>query len=202
MTLFHNKYRIESSRLNSWDYTTAAAYFITICTCKRLHCFGEIENGKLIYTPVGAIADVLWYEIKNHFPNVELDKFVVMPNHIHGILILLNGGNSNNTDAADRRDVVETLHATSLPSPPTTSIPSPQSPSTMATISPKPHSVSAIIRSYKSAVTKHARRLGFEFGWQPRFHDHIIRDQKSFERIRNYIINNPVNWNADKFNLR
>jgi putative transposase len=88
MTLFHNKYRIESFRLNTWDYTTAATYFITICTNKRLHYFGEIENGKLIYTPVGAIADVLWHEIKIHVPNVELDKFIVMPNHIHGILIL------------------------------------------------------------------------------------------------------------------
>ena len=156
MTLFHNKYRIESSRLNSWDYTTAAAYFITICTSKRLHYFGEIENGKLNYTPIGAIADVFWYEIKNHVSHVELDTFVVMPNHIHGILILLNGGNANNMDVADRRDVVETLHATSLPSS--------QLMSTMSTISPNPRSVSAIIRSYKSAVTKHAHRLGFEFG--------------------------------------
>jgi putative transposase len=198
MTLFHNKYRIESSRLNSWDYTTAAPYFITICTSKRLHYFGKIEDGKLIYTPVGAITDILWHEIKNHVPNIELDKFVVMPNHVHGILILGN--------IVDRVDVVETLHATSLPSsqpiPSQSTSPLSTTPPTMATISPKPHSVSAIIRSYKSAVTKHAHRLGFEFEWQSRFHDHIIRDQQSFERIQDYIINNPVKWDADKLYTR
>lgn len=187
MTLFRNKYRVESSRLKNWDYSNAGAYFITICTNNRDHYFGEIQNGKMQYTPVGVIADVLWHEIKNHTHNVELDAFVVMPNHIHGIIILGN----DNDDADGGRSVdtlhapVETLHATSL---------------RMSAISPKRGSVSAIIRSYKSAVTKHAHRLGFEFSWQPRYYDHIIRDEKSFERIQQYIVNNRINWNADKFN--
>jgi hypothetical protein len=69
----------------------------------------------------------------------------------------------------------------------------------MSNISPKSNSISTIVRSYKSAVTKHAHRLGFDFAWQTRFHDHIIRNGESFEKISNYIINNPVNWQEDKF---
>jgi len=69
----------------------------------------------------------------------------------------------------------------------------------MSGISPKPDSISTIIRSYKSAVTKHARRLGYEFMWQTRFHDHIIRNEESFQQISEYIKNNPQNWKNDKF---
>lgn len=69
----------------------------------------------------------------------------------------------------------------------------------MASISPKSNSVSTIIRSYKSAVTKNAHRLGFDFEWQPRFYDHIIRDNQSFQTIQTYIIENPLKWFDDKF---
>ena len=203
---------------------------------------------------------------------VELDEYIVMPNHIHGIVIIhsdnVGTGNDKNNDlfgikngSVENNDVqgvadvgsgghdvgsgghdvgsgvvvvVETLHATSLRSQQSTSPPSTSPPSTlqqstssppstsspqstqstttppavpqqtgknqiMADISPKPGSLSVIVRSYKSAVTKHAHRLGFQFAWQPRFHDHIIRNQDEFERIRQYIINNPKNWNNDKF---
>ena len=183
---FHNKYRIPSARLQNWDYRWAGAYFITICTQNREHYFGEIENGEMQLSPIGAIADVLWHEIKNHTQNIELGAFVVMPNHIHGILIL--NGNVGNDDN------VETLHATSLQST--------QQSTTdefMASISPKSDSVSTIIRSYKSAVTKHTHRLGFDFAWQTRFHDHIIRDNISFENIQTYINKNPIKWVDDKF---
>lgn len=190
MDKFQNKYRIASARLQHWDYRWAGAYFITICTAKRIHYFGEIENRKMVLSNVGVIADVLWHEIKNHAKNVELGEFVVMPNHIHGVLILT--GNNDNDNVNDN---VGTLHATSLPSiqPPN------HKNEQMADISPKSGSVSTIIRSYKSAVTKHAHRLGFEFQWQTRFHDHIIRNDESFQKISNYIINNPVNWQGDKF---
>lgn len=179
---FQNKYRIPSARLPNWDYSWPGIYFITICTHNRIHYFGEIENGNMIYSPVGAIANVLWHEIKNHTKNVELGEFVVMPNHIHGILILND---------------VETLHATSLP--PETLPPHTTKNEQMAKISPKPNSISTIVRSYKSAVTKHANRLGLDFIWQTRFHDHIIRDVVSYENISNYITNNPLNWRDDKF---
>ncbi|MBE7411917.1 MAG: hypothetical protein L6Q54_02835 [Leptospiraceae bacterium] len=172
MDKFQNKYRIPSARLQHWDYRWAGAYFITICTQHRIHYFGDIENGKMILSNVGVLADVFWYEIKNHAQNVELGAFVVMPNHVHGVLILT--GND-----------VETGHALS--------------PRQQRFQNIGKNSVSSIIGSYKSAVTKHAHRLGFEFEWQTRFRDHIIRDGASFQKISNYIINNPVNWQEVKF---
>lgn len=186
MDKFQNKYRIPSARLQHWDYRWAGAYFITICTKDRIHYFGKIENGNMILSNIGVIADVFWYEIKNHAQNVELGEFVVMPNHIHGILILTGNDDNNN---------VETLHATSLQPIQQPNHKNEQ----MADISPKSGSTSTIIRSYKSAVTKHAHRLGFEFAWQTRFHDHIIRNDESFQTISNYIIHNPANWQEDKF---
>ncbi len=218
---FKNRYRIPSARLQNWDYRWAGAYFITICTQNRVHYFGEIENGKMQLSPVGIIADILWYEMKNHATYIELDAFVVMPNHVHGILIL-NGDDRDDRDDGDNRDgqdgrgerdgqderderggAVETGHALSLRLPPQ---PPPQKPE--KTIGQKrfqnigKNSVSSIIGSYKSAVTKHAHRLGFDFKWQPRFYDHIIRDRNSFERIQSYIIDNPDKWEGDKFNNR
>jgi putative transposase len=184
MEKFKNKYRIPSARASWWNYGWAGAYFITICTQNREHFFGEIKNGKMILSNCGVLADVFWHEILHHAQNVELGAFVVMPNHIHGILIL-----TENAENIHNNNNVETLHATSLP----------QKNEFMAEISPKSNTVSTIIRSYKSAVTKHANRLGFTNGWQSRFHDHIIRNDAEYQRINDYIENNPLNWDKDKF---
>ena len=162
---FKNKYRIPSARLKSWDYRWCASYFITICTQERRHYFGEIADGKMELSHIGILADVFWYEIINHTNNIILGEYVVMPNHVHGILNIVESNNY-----LDHEE--KTLHATSL-----------QHDEKMASISPKSDSVSAIVRSYKSAITKHAHRLGYEFAWQSRFHDHIIRNEKSFNQI-------------------
>ena len=90
-TYFQNKFRNETIRLQNWDYRWAGSYFITICTKNREHFFGEIINGKMNLSNIGVLADIFWYEIKNHAKNIKLDVFVVMPNHIHAILTL-NGG--------------------------------------------------------------------------------------------------------------
>ncbi len=92
---FQNKYRTSSIRLQNWDYGHAAAYFVTICTQNREYCFGEIVNGKMKLSGIGIIADILWYEIKNHTHNIKLGEFVVMPNHVHGIVILHSNDNDN-----------------------------------------------------------------------------------------------------------
>jgi REP element-mobilizing transposase RayT len=199
---FLNKYRIPSARLKHWDYRWGGAYLITICTKDRRPYFGKIEDGKMILSNLGVLADVCWHEIKNHHRNVELGEFVVMPNHIHGILILDdhpntgendhanvngngggNGGDGNGNDHAN----VETGHALSL-----------QVPQRRFQNIGK-NSISAMVGGYKAAVTKHANRLGLEFAWQTRFHDHIIRNAQAFETISLYIINNPMNWEKDKF---
>ncbi|MDO4704111.1 transposase [Tannerella sp.] len=185
---FQNKYRIPSTRLQNWDYRWNAAYFVTICTHNRECFLGEVVNGKMKLSGIGIIADILWHEIKNHAPNIELGEFVVMPNHVHGILILNNNdGNADNND-----NNVETTHALSLQSQ-------------QQTIGQKrfqnqgKNTLSSIIGSYKSAISKHAHRLGFDFAWQSRFYDHIIRDEQSYQNISEYIINNPLKWNDDKF---
>jgi putative transposase len=98
MDRFKNKYRIPSARAQWWDYGWNGAYFITICTRNRAHFFGEINNGHTVLSHLGVIADILWHEIPNHNPFVDLGDFVVMPNHMHGILILdkPDGGNDKN----------------------------------------------------------------------------------------------------------
>jgi len=197
---FQNKYRTESLRLQNWDYRWSSAYFLTICTQNKEHYFGKINNGKMQLSNIGILADVFWYEIKNHAKNVKLDSFVVMPNHIHGILILNDNnvndidGNINGCDGGrDKACLVSTM-----------TIPL-QSSQQKQNIGQKrfqnqgKNSVSSIIGSYKSAVTKHANRLGFDFKWQSGFYDHIIRNDKSYKKISNYIINNQKNWKDDKF---
>jgi putative transposase len=193
MNKYQNKYRIPSARLQNWDYRWVGAYFITICTQNREHYFGEIANGKMQLSQVGVIADILWHQITQHTQNVRLGAFVVMPNHIHGILIINeNGGDGDNGGNV----AVETGHALSLPT---------ESPVQPKTIGQQrfqnigKNSIPSIVGSYKSAVTKHAHRLDFEFQWQTRFYDHIIRNDKSFQTISDYITNNPVNWPVDKF---
>ncbi len=192
---YKNKYRIKSARMPNWDYGSNGLYFITICTQNRECYFGDVIDDKIQLNEIGKLAYKYWNEIPQHFPFVKLGEFVVMPNHIHGILII---------DKLD--DVsVETLHCNVSTTTNATSQPINATPQIntknqkMANISPKPGSVSTIVRSYKSVVTKNARKIHADFGWQTRFHDHIIRNDKSFHNISNYIINNPKKWNNDKF---
>lgn len=188
---FQNKYRISSARLKNWDYGNNGAYFITICTRKREHFFGEIvsvgNENEMKFNEIGKLANKFWAEIPKHFPFVELGNHQVMPNHVHGILII------------DKKyvvtDNVETLQCNVS----TENVMGTDKNEQMAKISPNSGTISTIIRSYKSVVTKNAHFIHADFGWQSRFHDHIIRDSESFERIQNYIENNPANWKEDKF---
>lgn len=198
MDKFQNSYRNSSSRLKNWDYRWNAAYFITICTQAGVHYFGKIKDDKMKFSEIGIIASILWYEIKNHSKDIDLGEFVIMPNHVHGILILNKNESFENRNFADDTNV-GTLHATSL-QPPQTNENSTVKNEFMSKISPKSGSVSTIIRSYKSAVSKYCHRLGFNSGWQSRFYEHIIRDEKSYDTISKYIQNNPSNWMKDKFN--
>jgi len=97
-----NKYRSQSLRLQHWDYADNAAYFITVCTQNKACYFGAVVEGVMALSPLGVLADVLWYEINNHTDYVELAGFVVMPNHIHGIIII------NNPDCVETRHALST----------------------------------------------------------------------------------------------
>jgi putative transposase len=180
---FNDKYRIKSARLADYDYRNEGLYFVTICTKNRAHFFGTCENGIILLNDLGKMAEDFWLEIPIHFPNVSLDEFVIMPNHIHGIVCI-------NEKNEIERSSVETYNYTSLQMPKN---------SHFQNLSAPAKSLSTIIRAFKTVVTTESRKINPNFAWQPRFHDSIIRDVQSFENIKKYIINNPKNWKNDEY---
>lgn len=171
MGLYKDKYRTNSNRLADWDYSSAGYYFVTICTQNRACHFGNIVQSSMNLSPIGEIAYKYWEDIPKHFDDVSIDQFIIMPNHIHGIIII-------------SEPTVETRHAVSLQK--------------QTFGNPIPNSLPTIIRSYKSAVTKWCNENDHTFLWQRNYHEHIIRNEKELDRIRGYIINNPANWNEDE----
>ena len=206
MDKYKNKYRIPSARAPFWDYGWNAAYFVTICTQNREHYFGEITTRRdaihRVSTPqmqlseIGQIAHDCWLAIPEHFPFATLGNHIVMPNHVHGIVVIdkPDGGRNDDTpvDAT-----IETRLIASLSGQPTGI----QQPGGFAgNKNPMLHdNLSKIIRWYKGRTSYESHKINPDFAWQPRFHDHIIRDEKSFHRISDYIINNLMNWREDKF---
>jgi REP element-mobilizing transposase RayT len=191
---FQNKYRIPSARLQTWDYANNGAYFITICTQNREHFFGNIKNGIMQLSEIGKFAAQFWYEIPNHFPMVELGNFVVMPNHIHGILIM-NHPVETRLIASDNNDDNNNNNQTRL-------IASLQGKNGGFSGDKNPmigNSISKIIRWYKGRCSFECRKINPNFGWQSRFHDHIIRNSRSFDNIQDYIEQNPLKWDEDRF---
>ena len=146
-------------------------YFVTVNTKNHISHFGEVTNEEMVLNTLGDTAKTFWEQIPIHYKNVELDYFVIMPNHIHGIIIL-----------NERRDVACNV-----------------STNEMGKISPKRNSLSVVIRGFKSALTKYAHENGIiNFCWQPRFYDRIIRNEKELFEIRKYIEENPVRWEFEK----
>ncbi len=183
---FKNKYRIPSTRFQTWDYGSNAAYFATICTKNRVHYFGEIVNMEMQLSDIGEMAQTYWEEIPKHFSFVELDEFVVMPNHVHGIVIINksgvneNGGDDVKGNGGDFCGKPKTFGQLRFQNQ-------------------GKNTISSIVGSFKSIVTKNAHLIPAIFAWQPLFHDHIIRDADSFTGIQNYIFDNPKKWKEDKF---
>lgn len=235
MKKYHNKYRIPSARLQSWDYGNNGAYYITICTKNRIHFFGNIidtDVPTMQLNAFGEIAHKYWMEIPDHFPFVELANFVIMPNHTHGILIIDKnnnivgnigvdadnvGVNPSNLLMDDRPVTVETANlgvsthnnakSNDVKLPHDKKLPhdekSPHHKNSQTggkNEKWQPATIGVIINQYKRIVTINARKINPNFGWQSRFHDSIIRDDESFQRIQKYITDNPKNWDNDKFN--
>ncbi len=202
MDKFRNKYRIQSARLQGYDYGSNGMYFVTICTQNRLHYFGEItesngdgllaadaDNGLIVdadngfhveadnypplreiqYQPteIGKMAFEFWNEIPQHFPFVVLDAFVIMPNHVHGILIFEK---PNKTDWTPNKFGTQSQN------------------------------LGSVLRGFKASLKRYANQKNIEFGWQSRFHDHIIRNEIELKNIRAYIRNNAMNWVRDRLN--
>jgi len=171
-----NHHHRHSTRLKGYDYAQEGAYFITICTHGKQWLFGEIQNDVMMLNEYGQIATACWLAIPDHFPNIELDAFVIMPNHMHGIVVI----NDIHTDVGAQYIAPSTeKHAIPLP---------------------KAGSLSVAIRSYKAAVTRQINNLYHVAGehlWQRNFHDHIIRNEMGLNYLRAYVINNPVAWTKD-----
>jgi len=187
MSKFKNKYRVESTRKSDWDYGLNAFYFITICTKNRVCFFGDVREGGMQLSEIGKLAEKYWLEIPQHFSFTVLHNHIIMPNHVHGII-----------EIAKRDDVVvvETQNFASLqyPTPPL-----PSTPPSKNQFGPQSQNLASIVRGFKIGVTKNARPINPEFEWQARYHDHIIRNDTSFQRISHYIINNPSQWTEDRF---
>jgi REP element-mobilizing transposase RayT len=170
-----------SIRLKGYDYTWAGAYFVTICTKDRACLFGDVVDGVMRLNQMGQIVWQCWLAIPDHFPHVLLDEFVVMPNHVHGIIVIM------------ATHIVGATHASPLQNDDTPTRPR----------GPQRQSVGSIVGSFKSAATK---RINEQRGipgapvWQRNYYEHIIRDDESLNRIRQYIAENPLRWYLDREN--
>ena len=162
-----------SIRLQEYDYSRAGAYFVTICTKNRKCLFGDVIGGQMVLNDAGQIVVDEWTKTALIRDEIQLDEWVVMPNHFHGIVWITHG-----TARHCRGD-------------------RPVAP----TAGPQPRSLGAMIAGFKSAVTKGINELRQTPGaklWQRNYYEHIVRNENELNRIRQYIINNPENWKSDR----
>ena len=179
MSLYQNKYRIESCRLKGYDYAQDGMYFVTICTKNRELFFGKaigeyhkefIENAEVKLSEIGNMARKYWQEIPKHFPFVNLEEFVIMPNHVHGILNF------------EKRENIESDNEYKNK------------------FGSQSKNLSSVIRGFKIGVTKYSRQNKIiQTVWQPRFHDRIIRNKDELNKISDYILFNQQNWKNDEY---
>ena len=200
--LFQNKYRIKSTRLENWDYSHSGVYSVTICAKDRQSFFGTIENGHMQLSSIGEIVKQYWNKIPKHYPCVTLDEFIIMPNHIHGIIII----DKNHNVETPQWGVSTWGVSTSMATPPAPSMTTTARNTTQTKTggrNPKwqPNSLGSVINQFKSICTKHIHRtVNPRFQWQSRFYDQIIRNEQSLQRMREYIQNNPARWECDRNN--
>ncbi len=157
-------------RIQDFDYKLAGTYFLTICTYKMNCIFGKINNERMILDNCGKIAEKYWLEIPMHFPRAEIDSFIVMPNHIHGIINIIDdvGAGHVQPEINKYQRII-------------------------------PNSIGSMIRSYKSAVTKWIHKnTTINNVWQRNYYEHIIQNDNELYRIQEYIHYNPLNWQIEK----
>jgi len=161
----------QSIRLKGYDYAQPGSYFITLCTHQRAHLFGEIQQGRMVLNAFGHVADQCWRDMAVHCPDVVIDAYVIMPNHVHGIITI-----AGERHASPRQHRPAPQHAL-------------------------PRTIGSIIGGFKSATTKRINEMRQTPGgrlWQRNYYEIIIRDERAFYRIQKYIQNNPAKWQADR----
>jgi putative transposase len=195
--------RRQSIRLRGYDYAAMGAYFVTAVTQGRRCLFGAVRDGEVELSRFGQLVQQTWEGSPRHYPHVELDAFIVMPNHIHGVIFLLGDANpvgagfkpalvlGGQTGPASTEAVHSTAKAGLKPAP------------TDAAATPKRHALPEIIRAFK---TFSARAINQQLGsagqpvWQRNYYEHVIRNDRSLEALRNYIESNPLKWAEDPEN--
>jgi len=191
MTSYKYKYRSESHRLKDWNYANPSVYFITICTQERLYLFGEIKEGILILNENGGIVENEINKSIDIRKNMVFHNYVIMPNHVHFLIEILNvdtqdvdtHSSAYNNNNNDKTNIDNTIHTHSR-----------------AYLRRMPKSISSFVAIFKSVTTKQIndlRKTPHEKIWQNNYHDHIVRNENSFNHIATYIDNNPLNWEID-----
>ena len=203
---FKNKYRIPTARATWHDYK-GGSYFVTICTKEREPYFGHIVDGEMKYTDLGLSANDCLQAIPSHFPDAEIPEWIVMPNHIHAIIIInapfvetqnLASHIKQTTHHVETQNFASQIQQKTNHSE-TQNFASLQG-ETLQKFGPQSKNLASIIRGFKIGVTKYANEHEISFAWQPRFHDHIIRNPYEMNRIADYINNNVVRWKEDCYN--
>ena len=191
-----NIHHRRSIRLKGYDYSSEGLYFITICCHNKVCLFGHVVNGEMVLNEYGQIAFNEWIKTPEIRPNVELGEFIVMPNHIHGIIRITRRGESHSPDCE--------LHSPNIESNTPDFMGECNSPQRYSPRLRGPsQTIGAIVRGYKSAVTKKLNELGIgRKVWQRDYYEHIIRNEQSYYNISNYIVNNPAKWWEDKFFMK
>ncbi len=166
-----------SIRLQGYDYSQAGAYFVTVCTHNRTCCFGEIVDGHMRLNSLGELVLATWLDLPGRFVQVSLDAFVVMPNHIHGILHITPVGAQFIAPDSTEQGAMNQGAINRAPT------------------------LGAVVRVLKAVSTRQIRLAGHgAFAWQRNYYEHIIRNEDSLARIREYIENNPLQWALDREN--
>lgn len=200
MALDSDRYRRRPIRLQSYDYSQAGAYFVTVVTQDRASLFGNMVNDAMRFNEAGKIVQGVWDDIPDHYADVALDAFVAMPNHIHGIILIRAPATA-----------VGAIHESPLlPSGPTRESPQhPSPPQTPASSGPariadrRRMLLSKIIGRFKMLSAKQINILRETPGepvWQRNYYEHIIRNDESLNHIRQYILDNPARWAGDRDN--
>ena len=179
---FADKFKTSSPRLQNFDYSSFGIYFVTICTLNHNNFFGKIINHQMELNQKGKITNDCLIQIPIHFKNVLIHEYVIMPNHIH-LLLELTQTNVNS---------VETRHGASLHI-------EYQSYHFHRLAIKSNQTIPKIINQFKSSVKRQCNQQNLFFAWQPRYHDIIVKNQQQYFTIKNYIKNNVINWEKDKY---
>lgn len=182
MTQFQDKYRIESTRWIEWDYSQSGPYFVTICTARMACCLGNIVSRSVKLSRWGVIVQEEWLRTPEIRPGISLDVFAIMPNHFHAIIAIANESKGLGSLVETHSNASSDLESRNR-------------------FGPQQRNLASAIRGFKGAAARRIHSAGFsDFAWQARFYDHVIRNEKALDEIREYILENPVKWESDREN--